>query len=144
MKRMKRGHKTLLVWGIIIAVIVLLCNLHNIRYLFLRPYAYESNGYAIGSIINMDGIIYEEINEDTYQVLMKERRLSEDGYQAIGRMGYKCVDDVWKYILYGNSDIAVRRLLVGKNAYILHDANYPEAYFCRQDVLEAWEAEQAE
>ena len=47
MARMKKGHKTLLIWGIIIMVIVLLCNLHNIKYLFLRPYDYESNGYAI-------------------------------------------------------------------------------------------------
>ena len=92
----------------------------------------------------MDGIVYEEINEDTYQSLMKERRLNENAYQAIGRIGYERVGHAWKYTLYGKSDIAVRVLLVGKDAYIFHDANYPVAYFCRQDVLEAWEAEQTE
>ncbi len=144
MAGMRKRYRTLLILGVIVALIVLLFNAENIRYLFLSKYEYTREANSYGGQIDMEGVIYQEITEAMFAQILQENGEKAFVNVSIGRIDYLGTYRIWKYEIYGRRDAEDRILLKGRDSYVLHDANYPETYFCRQDVLEAWEAEQAE
>lgn len=145
MAKMRRSMKGLIIIGIIVLSIVLFFNLDNIRYYIFTPkYEYcEENGR---DVINMDGIIYEEISgrmfEEIYDDMVSKGIDPFDG--VVGRMDYIDAGDIWKFWIYGKKEVEQRILLKGHDAYVLHDANYPEVYFCREDVLKSYQEQLTE
>jgi hypothetical protein len=61
-----------------------------------------------------------------------------DNTTAVGRMNYILDTFIWRFRIYGNSNIDHRILLKGEEAYTFNDANFPEVYFCREDILNSY------
>lgn len=144
--KMRKRKIGLIIAGIIVLLIVLLFNSHNISYYILTPkYEYcEENGR---DVINMDGIIYEEISVLMFERIyddMVSKGIDPFDDDAVGRMDYIDAGDIWKFWIYGKKEVEQRILLKGHDAYVLHDANYPEVYFCREDVLKSYQEQIAE
>ncbi|NLT97334.1 MAG: hypothetical protein GXW96_04130 [Christensenellaceae bacterium] len=134
MAKPRRGWRIFFVFCIIILAIILLINAENISYLFLPKYECytDETGFYV---INIDGVLYKEIREKMYNDIDYE--LTKKGIYTsraglIGGINYS----EWKYKIYGNKNAERRILLLGRDAYTFHDANYPEVYFCREDVLQ--------
>ncbi len=137
MKKSRRV-KFILIIGIFVLIIIGILCFNNITYFALREYRYTDNGYAIGSIMKIEEVIFEEIDEEAFNNIEKMWPFNED-YGVIGRIDYKHTNAVWNYSIYGNRDVETRILIVGKEAYAFNDANLPEVYFCRQDILQLFE-----
>jgi hypothetical protein len=101
-------------------------------------FEYVDNGYATGSTLNINGEIYEEINEETFSnILTKIEKQGINPYsnEAICNIDYKKANGHWEYAVYGNLDMKNRILLKGEEDIAFNDVNYPDIYFCRQDIL---------
>lgn len=139
MKKVKKRYIVLPVLGILIVLIVLFINIDNIRYMFLPKYNYEREENAVFGKVYMDEEVYEEITEKAF--ININNKLIAQGINPydntlIGRIDY--IDyTIWKYRLCGNQDKEYRILLTGEEAYSFNDANFPEVYFCRQDILDS-------
>ncbi len=134
---MKTRYKVVLAVAIIILVIVVVAYWDDIT---LQKYEYIDYGYFTGNTIDIEGVIYVSVNEDTYNAIyqaMKKQGISPFAYEAIGRFDYTLGDNALKYKLYGSKNIQNRILLSGEDAYII-DSNYPKVYFCRQDILQTF------
>jgi hypothetical protein len=137
MKKMKTRYKILIIIGVIIILIITFFNLENIRYMLSLKYEYEREENSIFGKINIEGVIYEEITKDSFNKIYTY--LENEGMESyedkiIGKIDYVDID-IWKYWVYGRRDMDDRILLKGRDSYDFHDANYPELYFCRQDIL---------
>lgn len=142
-RKMKTSSKVvLIVLGVIVLGIVILFNWNNILYLVLPAYEYKSNGYVTGSTIEIQGVIFEEIDQDSYDELLQEWPLNQGSYRhAIGKTIYDNGAVSGKYIVYG-TDIEGRVLLKGESIVIVNDNVYPVVYFCRKDILNEYKATQ--
>lgn len=133
MKKLKTRYKVLMSFGILALIVVIL------SILWTQPkYEYIPGEYTGKLVIN--GTVYEEIREykykEIYQALKEQGITPFEDETAIGIMDYIFVDDVWKYEIYGSKSVENRILLRGEEDFFLNDVNYPEVYFCRQDILE--------
>ena len=102
----------------------------------LTKYKYVSDGYTIEG----DGVIYEEIDEETFERIydkLREQNIYAFAYNIVGRIDYTYVDK-WKFILCGQKNQEERILLKGKELYAFYDEEYPDIYFCRQDILQSF------
>ena len=134
---MKTRNRNLVICGLIIILILVFFNLENIRYTLAPKYEYEREENSIFGTINIEGVIYEEITKDTFNIIhthLKGEGIESYEDKVIGKIDYVDID-IWKYWVYGIRDLDDKILLKGKDAYNFHDANYPEIYFCRQDIL---------
>ena len=135
MKKLKTRYKVLMSIGILALIIVILSILWT-----LPKYEYIPGEYTGKLVIN--GTVYEELgvyeSEEIYQELEKQGITPFEDEIAIGEMDYISGVFVWKYRIYGSKSIENRILLRGEEDIFLNDANFPEVYFCRQDILEQY------
>lgn len=141
MRKMKKAHRRLVALGIIIFVIVLLFNLNNISYVLLPEYYNTYDESNDMDKINIEGKVYVGVNEQQFNAI--DRKLVNQGIytdetNAIGRMNYIVGTSIWRFRIYGNKNADHRILLKGKEAYTFNDANFPEVYFCREDILNSY------
>ncbi len=143
-KMKKRSKLVLIVLGVIVLAIVVLFNWYNIVYLVSPSYEYVSNGYDTGSTIAIQGVVYEEIDQDTYEKLLLKWPSNQGRYRhAIGKMVYDDGAVSGKYIVFG-TDIVDRVLLKGESIVIVNDNYYPVVYFCRRDIFDAYKKAEME
>lgn len=128
MKKLKTKNKILLsILSVIVLIIVILINWDNIT---LPKYEFTDSGYSIGSKIDINGVIYEEISEEEFNEIERKLNIDSSKFSLIGRIDYVQVDDIWKYHIYGNKSVEDRILLKGHTYE--NWVNYPELYFCRK------------
>lgn len=105
-------------------------------YLELTDYQYATDGYTIKG----DGITYKEINESVFLEIMDELRKKNIygfAYRTVGKIS-DSHEDRWKVILHGNLLQRERILLRGKEEQAFYDEDYPEVYYCREDIYDVY------
>ena len=142
-RKMKTSTKvTLIVLGVIVLAIVVLFNWSSIIYLISPSYEYLSNGYDTGSTMEIEGVVYEEINQDMFKKILNQLPSNQWHDSVIGTMVYNYASLSGEYIIYGNKDLQNRILLKGQSIVIVNDNIYPVLFFCRQDILDEYKETQ--
>jgi len=70
-------------------------------------------------------------------ICWKKKGFIQTELTPVGRINLYSTEK-WRYRIYGNKNEEHRILLRGEDAYAFNDANYPEVYFCREDVLKLY------
>lgn len=143
MAKMKRKYKVLLVLGCVVIALNVLVFYSYIASVFLPKYEYTREEDRAFGEIDINGVIYKQVSEDTFieiEEIMDERHIDAYDEVVIGKIDYPD-GPMRKYPIYGKKDIEYRILLSSGTS---GGTRQPAVYFCRQDVLEAWEAEQEE
>lgn len=137
---MKRKHMGLIVLGCVVITLGVLVFHSHIASLFLPKYEYTRGENSAFGEIDINGIIYKQISEDTFIEIMDEQGIDAYDDTVIGKIDYPD-GPIRKYPIFGDKDLEYRILLSSGTS---GGTRQPAVYFCRQDVLEAWEAEQSE
>ena len=120
--------------------IILLINAENISYLFLPKYEYYLDEATGSYVIDINGVLYKHISEKEYESIndmLEKEGIYTNRATPVGRINLYSTEK-WRYRIYGNKNEEHRILLRGEDAYAFNDANYPEVYFCREDVLKLY------
>ena len=99
----------------------------------LTEYQYIIDGYTIVG----DGVIYKEVDMATFENIkdeFKKQNIIGFPFLIVGKISYN-YEEEWKLILHGNLEQNERIFLIGKERYAYYDKDYPEVYYCREDIL---------